>query len=174
MKAVRVLPRLLLGALMLVTLSFAGSCGKLKGYTPTAEVKSTLVRRSADYLGFILLGDQTRLEGMVLWVDFLGDGEKHLDKTSYFQQVQQAKSLWPDDASNPLLQLDLRSIDVSEDEAEVILRKINSPSSPEIRLFFRWTGSGWMIADDSLFGTDGLIGKTIAAKKDSPNETADG
>lgn len=122
---------------------------------PNPELYALLVRVAGNYLRHVVNGDEARIGGVILWVDFLEQAE--IDKKEYLRQLASLRGRWTPQ-QHPLLGLDVIAVRWYGEDAEVIFRKADRPEDyPEIRIELLWAGRGWLVKSDSLFGKDKLI-----------------
>lgn len=143
---------------------FLAGCSFFGRNGPTAEAKATVLGVASDYLSYIVQGSEKRLNSIVLWEDLLGHGTDHpMTKDEYRAQMQLLRTRWsPQDS--PLLGLEVLDLQLKGDNATVILRKAGRQDYPKIWIELYWTGAGWLVIDDSLFGKGKLALTSAEAK----------
>lgn len=135
---------------------------------PTAEVKVLLVNVATRHIGLIVLGDATAVAASVFPDEYFGKGGARITPGEFASEIAALKKLYPaTPAAHPLLGLRVNTVKQSENDAYVDLSKDPKmlpagESNPTIRLQMIWTGSAWIVATDSLFGSGGLIPQLIA------------
>jgi len=107
------------------------------------------------YVQFSFLARIEPLESTVIMKDFLANQE--ITKDEYDFRIVRLSRRWPIN-ENPLIQLAVKSIDVSGDNAKAILQR-EGAGFPELVFKLVWTGSSWVIVDDNIFGKDELYEK---------------
>ena len=162
------LPRLRIFLLLLiifVLLAAGASCSLIEPSKGRAAVESTVIGVVNTYLTAVAAGDERRLNGIVYWDLFLGrNGGELLTRSEIHTQIEQIKTRWTPD-KNPLLGLEVINVSVSGDDAKVTVRKAGKPDFPTIWVKVVWSGSGWLVAQDSLFGRDKLFAEYLSGEK---------
>ena len=157
---------ILMVALLALVLSLA-SCSAFTSYkSETPEAKIAVLSVARNYLGFIVMGNYNQVFGLILWNSFLDSSDSAFTKEDVRKQMELIQNRWSKE-EHPLLNLDMKDIEVRADTAELTLQKFNSPDSPKIVINFIWTGSGWLIQKDNIFGSDGVLAKALTPPKDS-------
>ena len=142
-----------------------GGCSLL-GDGISEDAKVTVLRVTQTYLATVVLGDETKLGDQIAWEDFLGHGDKKISHAEFSRELQLFNRAYsPRDPKNPLLGLKVRKITGSGNSAEVRLEKADGSSSEVISVRLAWTGSGWIIMEDSLFGTGKFISRLVNSQK---------
>jgi len=145
-------------AKLLLILLLCNACGMHLLSTPASrETKATVLRVSAEYLTQVVRGDIKKVDAMIVWSAYLKRSSKGMTKRKYFKQMANIKNRWTPE-EHPLLGLVPIEVDVDDDYAEVVLRKEKQESEEQdISISLTWSGTGWMILADSVFGDEGLL-----------------
>ena len=120
---------------------------------PSPATRQTVLSVAANYLQFIVQGNDKRLTAIVSWQEYLLKNKEGLTREELSKQIALGQGRWTPE-THPLLNLDVRSLDVNGDSAKVTLQRVNAKGFPVIWVKMAWTGSGWLIVDDSLFSAD--------------------
>ena len=143
--------RLLLALLFFSTTA----CSSIAGKSPGPELGALLIRVSADYVKHVVNADEARIGGSILWTDFLKQAD--IDKQEYLRQVRSLQNRWTAE-EHPLLGLKVEELKWYGDEATVYLRKASKNKKyPMIKIEMIWSGSGWLVTKDNLFGKKLLV-----------------
>lgn len=142
---------LLVSALCLCVIT-ACSIGAAK---PRPHLAATVASVAANYLGHVATGQTRHLNTLVMWNAYLTESKPGLTQKQYLEELRSISSRW-DPQEHPLLGLNITEIETEDDEAEIRFQKPGGEAD-EIRVNLRWSGSGWMVVDDSLFGEGGQI-----------------
>ncbi|MCB0358281.1 MAG: hypothetical protein KDD44_01550 [Bdellovibrionales bacterium] len=154
----------------LVSASSLTACSMLGFDRPsrgTIEVKQAVLNVASDYLRFVVANKTRLAEGMILWGDYSDNKGLGFSRELWQRQLEYLHTTFDpgDVAAHPLVNLDLVNIDVDDSNSVVVLRKYNNPQAPEVRIALTWVGKGWLVTDDSLFGSSGLIAQLAAARQ---------
>ena len=145
---------------VLISLLLSG-CSYLGWGGSNPEVKATVTNVADTYLRYVAAGDERNLAALVYWDSLLGRGiTGGISREEFSQQLAALRKRWSVQ-DNPLLGLELRSVSVDEDDAEVELRKQGRPDYPVIWIKLMWSGSGWVVTKDSIFGKDNLAATVL-------------
>jgi hypothetical protein len=145
---------------MVISCSLA-ACSVLGLRHTSPALKATIVQIANTYLTYVAAGNERHIVPMVYWDTFLKKGTPQgLSREEYSQQMAALKDRWPVDKS-PFVKLQVINIDVNEDVAEIKLRRGDGSDYPTIWIKMIWSGSGWLIAEDSIFGKDKLAAKVM-------------
>lgn len=156
----------LIGTLLALILCLS-SCSAFTAYkSETPEAKIAVLSVARNYLGFIVMGNYNQVFGLILWNSFLDSSGSAFTKEDVRRQMELIQNRWSKE-EHPLLNLDMKDIEVRADTAELTLQKFNSPESPKIEISFIWTGNGWLIQKDNIFGSEGVLAKALTPPKDS-------
>ena len=140
---------LLAGALLVLS-----GCSSMMPDSGTPESRATVLNVVVNYLGQIVLGNEKQLNSFLLWPEYL-EAKGQITKEQFLSQFEQAKRTWSRER-HPLLGLDVKEVDVDGNEAQVVLQRPSS-DDPEIKVELLWTGAGWMVVNDSIFGENNLL-----------------
>ena len=141
-----------------VLLISASACSVLtSGRKGSVYEKAVVAGVAADYLGALLRQDTQSINVVVLWDDFIENAPGELTKEVYFKQLRLLEPSQWKSSEHPLTSLDIIDIQFSGNLADVSLQKVKNPDAPKIKIILFWTGGGWLIAGDTLFGTEGLL-----------------
>lgn len=151
-------------ALLALALSTSGGCSKLLSREGTDAAKATVVAIVGDYLTAVALSQERPLHSLILWDEFLRDGQRLMTRGEVSAQLMSLKNRWTP-ADHPLLGLEVLSVSVQGNDAKVELRKKGHPDYPVIWVKMIWSGTGWLIVEDSLFGRGKLIEQLNASQK---------
>lgn len=152
---VKMIRRILVSFLLLVS-----GCSTIVGNDLTPEAKSTVYRVSQQYLGNVILGREPVIAQFIAWSDFLGSGSSRITHDEFSRQLKMLNQKYsPTDQNHPLLGLKLIKISNSGDFATIYFEKADGSSKEEIWISMLWSGNGWIIVEDSLFGKDKLFAK---------------
>lgn len=133
----------------------------------TPELKIALIRVSGEYLDKINNSRFDEIQGMIILGDYLRE-DKRMSKEAFIAQIAKARLTWKDKPqSHPLVGLDLESMELKGNDAVVKLKKFKVSDSPIIELKLHWSGQGWLIYDDNIFGQGRLMEKLIEQKNSS-------
>ena len=154
----------LLYCLIILTV-FSTSCSLIRSQKATPELRSTVINVAGNYLKRIVLADRKQLNGMILWNDYIAHDEEPITKNKYFFQIDALRAKNIPLQQHPLLNLKILDFDYSGSNAHVLLQKPNKPDSPKISIDVLWTGSGWLVVGDSLFGPNELVEQLLASNK---------
>ena len=141
----------------LLLLLSACSLSRSQG-TPAA--KQTVIAVATQYLGHIVMNDRHKIDGMVLWLDFLDNSSGTVTKEICFAQMQAAANRF-DQSNHPLVHLTIHEVQVRGDNAAIILQKHGDPKAKKIEITLRWIGNGWLIVGDNIFGTEGVLARAL-------------
>ena len=121
----------------------------------TPEVEKTVLLVSLEYIQRVANTNFARIEPLVFWTDYIG--KTGVTPFEYQRQLSWvAKQRWTQE-THPLFHLDVVDIDVDENNSEVVLRK-NAPGTwPKIKISLIWSGNGWLVVGDNLFGDKGVF-----------------
>jgi hypothetical protein len=129
-------------------------------------LKNTIIKVSAEYLESLIRGDAARVNSQIFWSRFLPSKRQPYSKSDFAAQLALLDARWTK-AEHPLINLDLVDISTNDDVAKIKLRRIDLENAPTIKLEMSWSGAGWLVSEDNLFGKEGLFG---SLKKLSVNE----
>lgn len=137
-------------------------CGsRILSPEPPAVVKVVVLRAAVQYVACTVRGDYRCLRPLVAWNDYLKHQSIKGGMNAYQQRLQRVKNRWSAE-ENPLMNLDVKKIDIDENDATVVFGRAEGERFPEFSIQLYWTGGGWLIYDDSLFGDDELIEQLTA------------
>ena len=139
---------------LLATL-FISSCALIPREA-TPELRATTLRLAADYIEKIVRGDTKEAASLILWEEYMSNKGSSFTTDTFREQIRNIKDRFSP-AEHPLLGLDLRRINGSEDRVTVVLFKPSKPNQDDIRINLFWASSGWLITNDTIFGPGGLI-----------------
>ena len=144
------------------------SCGNFNSKQPNPELASTIIRTAAKYLVYVVNADENEINGAILWTDILKT--KEMNKPQYRSQMSALKKRFPGTKGHPLIGLNIKDLEWTGDEATVSF--VNASGTPKDTIWVQimWSGSGWLVDDDSLFGKDKQI-ERWTAKKIAPKES---
>jgi len=151
---------LLLTLSLLLVASFGGCFSLSQPLTP--EARTAVLRVPDEYLRMIAVGTSAAVEGMVGWVEYMERTGGKTRKEEILETVRQMQNRYQTPEKHPLLGLSLLKFDGGDDNATVNLRK--GSNGPEIKLELAWTGRGWLIVGDNLFGPKGVLQQTYQGK----------
>lgn len=116
-----------------------------------------LIGQSNRYLSLIVAGEEKQVVEMVYWPDFSDNGNLTLE--DFHKEFIATKNRWPlNPAVHPLLGLQVVKVSGGGNYGDVLLAKDpkflppGAKPGPEIRIWFIWAGTGWVVREDSLFG----------------------
>jgi len=139
--------------ILLLMLCLIG-CGLLKNNDyQTPEEKMAVLRVCNDYLRFIASSNHPLAEGLIGWSDYGPAKDGSINRLTFAEKLVENKDKWKE-SEHPLLGLDVKEVDVTEDDAEVVLQKKGGDSIVQIEL--RWAGRGWLIVNDNIFSKNGI------------------
>ena len=138
-----------------------GACSAVVKRQPSPELRATVVSVAANYLRQISVGNLKNLNTLVLWADYLPNAKPDLTKQGYISAIQQLQHRWRVQ-DHPLLGLDIVSVEIEGEDAEVTLQKAKVADAEQIIVKLAWNGSGWLVVDDSLFGKGKQIEQWLA------------
>jgi len=99
---------------------------------------------------------------MVDWDSLLQRGTSSgISREEFNKQLEALKNRWSVD-ENPLLDLEVLEVEARGDRARVTLRKRSKSDYPVIWVKLLWSGSGWIISEDSIFGRNKLASRVLA------------
>lgn len=150
-----------LSSLFALLATCLSACSVWQSEPLSPDAKITVLRLSQNYLATIILGNETKLSDYIAWSDYVAATGPANSKFSHQQFSEQlawfTKAYKAQDPRNPLLQLKVKDISGSNDVAKITLVKADGSSSEEIWIKFVWTGAGWLVMEDSLFGKEKLF-----------------
>lgn len=148
---------LTLSLFLLSSFSLSGCSFNLFGTKPSYEESRAVLSVTNNYLRAIAMSDSTRAESYVLWEEFSA-ARYGRSRELMRDQLQEAKGRWTIE-NHPLLELTVVNLEIDSDDAVVVLQKEkdNEAVGPELFVRLRWVFSGWLIVDDSVIGTGGLL-----------------
>jgi len=152
---------LLLAALCLSSSSFSG-CSTPFFDSSTPEVQQLLIGVSARYLQLVAAGDEKLVSEMVYWPEYL-DGAR-FTRVDFHKQFESIRGKWPLE-DHPLLNQKVVSVSSRGNYGEVVLEKDPKKMKPgqvvipKIVIRLIWTGRGWIVSEDNLFGRDKFFSK---------------
>lgn len=149
-----------LGVLVVPAAMLLQGCSMLERDTLSQDAKATLVGLTQRYLATIVEGDETKLADYIAWADYLGNGDKRISHFEYSRQLQRLNEKYTaENPKHPLVGLRLVSVKGHEDVAMVTLEKADGSAKEQVWIKFVWTGSGWIVLEDSLFGKEKLFAR---------------
>ncbi len=147
--------------LLVLLLSF-NACAKVFSHEPAPEMRATLVGVSAAYIRAILKDDKTALKQLLAIDDYLGEDGNNISNNTFATRASVLRTHWTPE-ENPLVNLDIIDVSTYDNHAEVVFRRNDRENSPEVAINLYWTGNGWVIIDDSIFGDNELINTETGA-----------
>ena len=137
---------------------FLTSCSVLQPYTPTDDVKRTVVGITVEYLGGIIRNDLQIINEYVAKERFFSKEGANITSLDFSKRLLAMSQKCRELAQTcPLSNLELLDTNITETVAEVTLQQNNNSKAPKIKIILQWSGTGWMIINDSLFPNKGLI-----------------
>lgn len=124
----------------------------------TPDARATVVQMAGEYVRLVNTENKEMLEGLILWDEFVRNSPGLLTPGQVYAQMRGNATRWTEE-NHPMIHLDLRALHVEENEARVTLQRINKADAPLVEIEFFWTGEAWLVVDDSVFGSDGIIAK---------------
>lgn len=159
---VRAASRVYHSVLIAVCIIALSSCSYLKPKTGENLQKYTVARVSSTYLGWVFAGSEDHMGNYVVWSLLLsGSDGKPMSREDFRKQLKSIQNRWTTE-EHPIFDLDLKSVEVDGNQAEVRFQRLNRSHYPVITLELRWSGTGWLIERDSLFGQGGQVEKWMA------------
>jgi len=153
-------------SLIIVLLHSVAACSIVQGRQPTNAEKRVVAGLAGNYLQAVVVNAKPTLDELILWAEYLAQPGREGGKEAYYSQVSLVGNFWNLD-DNPLLGLTLMDISISGDEATITLHKKKTPEDQQIIIGLVWTGHGWMVRDDNLFGADKLISRLVEQRRNS-------
>lgn len=141
---------------LIIALSFFQACALNQGSEGTPLAKTTVLSVTNSYISTIVAGKIGPLEGMVLWAAYIPASGNNVNKEVFYKQVQEMKTKWKVQ-DHPLLGLEVLGVDVKGNDAQVRLKSKKRPEAAEILIELTWTGHGWLVSKDSIFGHQGYV-----------------
>lgn len=150
------------GPLMLATFS---ACGSLMGPGLSEDAKGTIQRVTQTFIGTVATGNEIKLADQVSWEDYLGTGDERISHQEFSNQLRAFREKFPlDNPHNPLLHLRVVKVTGSGSRGKIYLQKSDNESAPEIWVKLVWTGTGWVVIEDNLFGKNKLVSQYLATR----------
>ncbi len=149
------LSRLRVYLLCLVALLTLSACS-LGSSDVTPETRMAVLRISDEYLRNLAKGQSGQAESMIGWPDYGPAVDDEITRDSFAEIVKSKKDRWSKE-EHPLLGLDVKKVEIDDDEAEVLLVKKTTNQKIEIEL--RWVGRGWLIVNDNILSKNGIFRK---------------
>lgn len=144
--------RLILLTLLLLT----ASCARFLGHEGTPEAKRAALMVVNQYLTAVANGRSAAITDLIAWQEYLKNKDDEITKAEIVTQIDRSKKMW-NVSDHPLMNLAPKEIDVRDNDAVVVLRKMNAPQNRLIQIEAQWIGGGWIIVNDNLFGKTGVI-----------------
>jgi hypothetical protein len=135
----------------LIPLLLLIACSIPKKKEVSIDTKFTVIQVCSEYLAAVIRGDEGRIGNYASWKDLLSSEngsismEEFRKELAVFQQSYSAKD-------HPLLGLEIKKLEIEEDDAFVVFKKFGAKDSPEITITLQWVSSAWMVIEDSIFG----------------------
>jgi hypothetical protein len=129
------------------------SCSVLSESNPILD--ETLVSITNKYLTDISNGRGRDAAAMILWADYGTNTRNGLTPEQYILTVDKMRRHKPSAPEHPLRGLEVKDVDFDDDSGAVTLRHPKSGDKVIVQML--WTGSGWLITRDNLFGKDGYL-----------------
>ena len=142
---------------LFLLLSVLASCSWFRHDVPS-EARKTIIAVTDSYLRYIATGNERQLNSYVLWEDFLNNSHPKLTHEEYHPQLLELQNRWTP-VEHPLLGLQVLDVDIDGNDALIRLRKNKRPDFPEIWVRYFWSGSAWLVVEDSIFGKEKLAGQ---------------
>lgn len=117
-------------------------------------LQETLVNISADYFNAIIRGDYPLAKSKINQADFVFNERFTVEDMQ--TQLRTLDGRWTKE-EHPLVNLIVLDVDQDGDYATLKFRRGDNKSAPTIEVRLLWTGTGWLINKDNLFGSDGLF-----------------
>ncbi len=139
--------------LTLICLSL-NACVK-KPREATEGAKSRVAQVSIEYLRLCFLGNMKLINSYVLLSEYLKNQGLSLDE--YTSEIERLPRRWQVD-THPVLQLVLLEVNVRDDKAKTYFQRGGAESDfPRIEIELEWSGTSWVITNDTIFGVGGLF-----------------
>ncbi len=147
---------------LLSSLPMVSACSRPLFQTTTPEVQQLLIGVTGRYLELLAAGDEKLVSEMIFWPDFL-DGA-NFTRADFHKQFEAVRGKWALQ-NHPLLGLKVLSATSHGNYGEVELQKDprklepGQDPGPKITVELLWSGRGWIVRRDSLFGPDKFFSK---------------
>ena len=135
----------------------AVACSSSVFHHTSPEVKQVLIGVTNRYLTYVAKGDEHNATQLIYWPEFSEGG--NFTTAEFHRQFESMRNRW-DAASHPLSGLVVVDAVSDENSAKVTLRKDPKLAAkvkgdtPDIWVKLIWAGRGWIVSEDSLFGTN--------------------
>lgn len=149
----------LFSSLFLSILIFSGCSFLNKPSDP--EVYKTVIRVSAMYLNSIGTGEADKALDMLDKSVYFKNGR---NQRSVVAQIISLKNKNLESTENPFYSLVVVDAIIEDDEAEVEYRK-KDYDDERINISLSWSGTGWRVKDDNVFGDSGYLNNFFKPKK---------
>lgn len=133
------------------------ACSSSVFHHTSPEVKQVLIGVTNRYLTVVANGDEHSATQMIYWPDFSESGK--FTTAEYHRQFESMRNRW-NASTHPLASLVVVDAVSDGNSAKVTLQKdpkLSAKSkgdSPDIWVKLIWAGRGWIVSEDSLFGTN--------------------
>jgi len=142
-------------------------CSESVFNSTSPELKEVLIGVTNRYLTLVANGDEQNAAQMIYWPDFSESGK--FSAAEFHSQFQSIRNRWALQ-DNPLMGLVVVDAVSHGNDGKVTLRKDpklaakSKIEAPEIWVKLLWAGRGWIVKEDSLFGTNKYIASLANTK----------
>lgn len=129
-----------------------------------STVETTVAGVGAEYVAMVVGGNLQFVKARIMWSAYTGVDESRT-QTAHEREALAFRAHLTKHPEDSLLNyaVTLSRIDESENTAEVSFeeRRNDKRRPRKFSVELSWTGSGWLISDDTLFGEGQLIAKIV-------------
>ena len=126
----------------------------------TIGPERTLVRLAGSFLTSIAKGEYEEIHSRVVWLEYFDNQPGLSTKADVKRVLAKIRTRWSPQ-KHPLLGLTLLDVKADETSGKVVLMQPRLPDLGNIVIRYRWIGSGWMVADDNILGSDGVVAELL-------------
>jgi|GEM_PF-7078168 len=141
--------------ILLIVISLAtSSCSLLGDKAPSGALRKILLGLSTGHIRAVFNADMEAIGQTANLASYLSRRQIPSRK-DFLAQLKSAQPVW--EKHSQILQT-LRAMDVSTKEsvAQVIFEAASPKGPIRLAVFLEWSGGGWMIVDDNIFGSQGF------------------
>lgn len=152
-------------ATLLFTLLFSmalNGCSLFGRSEGTPEAKYAVLVVVNQYLTAIASGRSSAIRDAVAWSDYRRKNGEQLTSANVEQIVEALKGKFNRE-NHPLVDLDVKDLELDDNLAKVSLQKRNDSDAQLVKLELVWTGGGWVIVDDNIFEDGGVLQTSLSA-----------